>query len=268
MAYEDWKVPLIPKVDGTWNLHRAFESIPLDFFVMFGSIAGAIGMLGQSNYAAGNSYLHALSMYRQSLGLPASLLDLGPVADIGFVARNPELVKTFGVHLECPFIQEGEMLDAIEALIDRSISPREMPADLDCGFSDPNHIVLGLTGTAPWLLARRDGRISILFNRAQKEQDSSPISDDVGDFVVQVEANPQILNDASTEEFLIEKVGMMIKSPTQKAATKKVDLKTLSNIAIDSLIAIEARAWARKQATWGADQLVGNHCGRKCEGAG
>ncbi|KIA75874.1 polyketide synthase [Aspergillus ustus] len=248
MAFEDWRVPLIPKVDGTWNLHRAFESTPLDFFVMFGSVAGTIGMLGQANYAAANTYISSLARYRQSLGLPASVLDLGPVADIGFVARNPELVKALTVQLELPFIQEREMLDAIEALIERSSSPGELPTGPEGSVSDYHYITLGIVTTASWLLQRHDRRLSILINRAQKEQDSTPISDDVGDFVMQVEADPEILNNPATEEFLIEKVGMMIKSPTQKAATaKKVDIKTLSNIPIDSLIAIEARAWARKR---------------------
>ncbi|KAL3462238.1 hypothetical protein BJX64DRAFT_288570 [Aspergillus heterothallicus] len=249
MGFEDWRVPLIPKVDGTWNLHKAFMSAPLDFFVMFGSIAGAVGMLGQANYAAGNTFLSSLARYRHSLGLPASVLDLGAVADIGFVARNPELVKALTVQLELPLIQEREMLDAIEALIERSLSLGEPPAAAgpNGSFSDRHYIALGLAGTAPWVLQRRDSRLSILINRAQKEQDTALVSDDVGDFVVQVEADPEILNNPATEEFLIEKVGMMIKSPTQKAATKKVDIKTLANIPIDSLIAIEARAWARKR---------------------
>ncbi|KAL3444557.1 hypothetical protein BJX65DRAFT_310746 [Aspergillus insuetus] len=249
MAYEDWRVPLIPKVDGSWNLHQALEATPLDFFIMYGSVAGAFGMPGQSNYAAGNTFLNSLARYRRSLGLPASVLDLGPVADIGFVARNMELMNTYTAQWEWRFIQEREMLDAMEILIDRSLSPRKPPAGPEGSLSDPHYLALGIaTASAPWLLKRGDSRLWILINRAEKEQKSAPIPDDVGDFIVQVEANPGILDDPSTEEFLIDKVGRMIKSPTQKAATnKKVDLKTLSNIAIDSLVAIEARAWARKR---------------------
>ncbi|KAL2843596.1 acyl transferase domain-containing protein [Aspergillus pseudodeflectus] len=246
MSYEDWRVPLIPKVDASWNLHQALEATPLDFFVMCGSIAGALGMLGQSNYAAGNTYLASLARYRRSLGLPASLLDLGPVSDIGFVARNPELMKMFAGKLEWRFIQEQELLDSIEVLIGRSLSPCKPPAGPEGSLSDPHYLALGIV-TAPWLRKRGDSRISILVNRAEREQKSAPTPDDVGDFIVQVEANPVILDDPSTEEFLIEKLGTMIKSPTQKAATKKVDLKALSIIAIDSLVAIEARAWARKR---------------------
>jgi NADP-dependent 3-hydroxy acid dehydrogenase YdfG len=87
MTFEDWTIPLTAKVSGTWNLHQAFQNTALDLFVMFGSIAGIAGMSGQCNYSAANTFIHALSRHRHSLGQPASVLDLGPVADIGYV-RN------------------------------------------------------------------------------------------------------------------------------------------------------------------------------------
>lgn len=71
--------------------------------------------------------------------------------------------------------------------------------------------------------------------------------DDIVDFVAQVESEPELLNRPSTEEFLIVKVGHMIKSPSPRGPVVKPDLKALAGIPIDSLIAIEARAWARKR---------------------
>jgi hypothetical protein len=70
--------------------------------------------------------------------------------------------------------------------------------------------------------------------------------DDIVDFVAQVESEPEVLNRPSTEEFLIVKVGHMINTPNSKAPVKP-DLRALAAIPIDSLIAIEARAWARKR---------------------
>ncbi|KAL4963693.1 type I polyketide synthase [Aspergillus stella-maris] len=245
MTFEDWKVPLTAKVDGTWNLHQAFQQTPLDFFIMFGSVAGIIGMAGQCNYSAANTFIHTLAKHRHSLGQPASVIDLGPVADIGYVSRSPELIKSFSARLEWRFIKEQEVLDAIEALIYHSPNPDKSRSNR----SDLNHIILGLNSTATYIRQRGDIRMSILSNRAQRQQDNNTGVDDIVEFVAQVDSDPEILNRPATEDFLIQKVGIMIKSPTtkSKAPAGKVDLKTLANIPIDSLIAIEARAWARKR---------------------
>ncbi|KAL4778689.1 hypothetical protein BJX76DRAFT_362482 [Aspergillus varians] len=112
---------------------------------------------------------------------------------------------------------------------------------------DLNHVVLGLISTAPWIRQRRDSRLAILSNRAQRRQENAGAVDDIVDFVAQVESEPALLNRPSTEECLIKKVGYMIKSPTSKNPAVKPNLKALANIPIDSCIAIEVRAWATKR---------------------
>ena len=61
------------KVQGTWNLHTAAmeQNLSLDFFTMLSSISGLVGQKGQANYAAANTFLDSLAVYRQGLGLPA-----------------------------------------------------------------------------------------------------------------------------------------------------------------------------------------------------
>ncbi|KAL4994909.1 hypothetical protein BDV10DRAFT_203445 [Aspergillus recurvatus] len=253
MTFEDWTVPMTAKVHGSWNLHQAFRETPLNFFLMFGSIAGVTGMAGQCNYSAANSFIHALARHRHSLNQPASVLDLGPVADIGYVSRNPELMKSFSGRYEWQFIKEQEVLDAVETLIYHSSSQTDSSSIHPQGTRySPHHIILGLVSTASWARPRGDIRLAFLSNRAQREQSAAAEVDDIVDFVAQVESDPEMLNRPSTEEFLIRKAGSMIKSPSAKARGEdsvagKHDLKALANIPIDSLIAIEARAWARKR---------------------
>jgi polyketide synthase PksN len=52
------------KVSGTYNLDQASREVELDFFVMFSSIAGALGNLGQADYATANGFMDQFAAYR------------------------------------------------------------------------------------------------------------------------------------------------------------------------------------------------------------
>ena len=56
---------LAPKVAGTFHLHRASREMELDFFVLFSSLAGAMGNLGQADYATANAFLDQFAAYRE-----------------------------------------------------------------------------------------------------------------------------------------------------------------------------------------------------------
>jgi len=81
---------LAPKLDGGWNLHAATLDDPLDFFVSFSSVAGVLGLSGQSNYAAGNAFLDGLAHARRAAGRPGSSIDWGPWSDIGLAALEAD----------------------------------------------------------------------------------------------------------------------------------------------------------------------------------
>ncbi|ALA42994.1 polyketide synthase [Paenibacillus peoriae] len=64
---EELQNVLAPKVTGLVNLDQACKEIPLDFFILFSSVAGSLGNIGQADYAAANAFMDAYAKYRSTL---------------------------------------------------------------------------------------------------------------------------------------------------------------------------------------------------------
>jgi len=88
MDADQLETPMAPKVQGAWYLHELTKDAPLDFFVLFSSVASVFGSPGQANYAAGNAFLDALAHYRSLRGLPATSINWGPWAESGMAVRG------------------------------------------------------------------------------------------------------------------------------------------------------------------------------------
>ena len=83
MTLEQFERAASPKIQGAWNLHQVLNDQPLDFFVLFSSVASILGSPGQANYAAGNAMLDGLVHYRRAHGQPATTINWGPWAGSG-----------------------------------------------------------------------------------------------------------------------------------------------------------------------------------------
>ena len=86
--WERFEEVLGPKVQGSWNLHQLTAGRPLDFFVMFSSMAALLGSPGQANHAAANMFLDVLSRHRRSLGLTSTSINWAAWSEIGAAARH------------------------------------------------------------------------------------------------------------------------------------------------------------------------------------
>ena len=82
-----------PKADGAWVLHQLTRGRSLDFFVLTSSTAALLGNPGQANYAAANAFLDHLAHFRRAHGLPATVINWGPLAEVGMLASQPGIVE-------------------------------------------------------------------------------------------------------------------------------------------------------------------------------
>ncbi|KST62480.1 type I polyketide synthase [Mastigocoleus testarum] len=118
---------LRPKVIGTWILHQLTQSMKLDFFVCFSSIASVWGSKGQAHYAAANHFLDVFAHHRHRLGLPALSVNWGPWAGAGMAKEEFQaLLKLMGVK----GLEPDSAIAALASLL-KGDSPQVTVADIN-----------------------------------------------------------------------------------------------------------------------------------------
>lgn len=257
MTFPQWQAAILPKVQGTWNLHNALEtqSEPLDFFFLFSSICGVFGQFGQANYASANTFLDAFVQYRHSLGLAASTVDIGVVQDAGYASKTPQVLENLrATSLRC--VREQDLLDAIQLMIHRS-SPLELslPASSGSNYSSRSQIVLGVSSTLPLsapenrVIWRTDDRMSAYRNIdfSSSVSTSTAANDGLRRFLQTGASSPDSMRTPAGVEFLACEVGSTLFSFLMRS-DEPLDLNiSLSALGIDSLISIELRNWFRQR---------------------
>ncbi|MEV8099753.1 type I polyketide synthase [Kitasatospora sp. NPDC085879] len=87
-----------PKATGAWRLHQATTSLPLDWFVLYSSMASLFGNPGQGAYSAANAWLDAFATWRTARDLPTLAVNWGPWGETGvatgFATRGYRTIPT------------------------------------------------------------------------------------------------------------------------------------------------------------------------------
>lgn len=257
LTYEDWQEVQGPRVLGAWNVHNALleTKTDVDFFVMYGSFSGLVGNWGQANYSASNTFMDAFAQYRRNLGLPATTIDIGVVEEVGYVSESPRVLEYFKA-VDALLLTEQSVLDAVELAIRRSNTPvKEGSGSLSEGYVNPASFGLGLRSyksmhdASNRLIWKQDRRFCIARNMEKLDAaaQSSPTSGGIASFMNRVEADPSVLDDSSTVEFLALETGRVLFSFLLRPEEEIVLDQTLGAIGVDSLVSIEIRNWCRQR---------------------
>jgi hypothetical protein len=253
MSYGEWRAAVAPKVDGTWNLHKALDGTNLDFFVFFSSVSGSFGIPHQSNYASGNSYQDAFVQYRHKLGLPASVLDIGAMDDIGYIALNQvvqDSLRSAGMW----FLRENDLLDALHLSILQS-TPEPAIESWNATFVEKSQLVIGLRATKPMsepsnrVIWKADKRVDILRNLESNAISAieSSTADSLSSTLTEIELSPSLLGTAKILESITNEIGICIYKFMLQPLEELDIKKSLSALGVDSLVTIELRNWLKRR---------------------
>ncbi|KAL4874704.1 hypothetical protein BJY04DRAFT_233401 [Aspergillus karnatakaensis] len=261
MDHEHWSAAVTPKVKGTWNLHEVLPA-DLDFFVMFGSTSGTLGAYGQANYAAANSFLDSFTHYRHGLGLPAAVIDIAAVGDVGYVAQTKDVADRLGKTLS-KFISEGDFLNALHLIVERS-APKfipPVPSSTTMLYQDLSQMILYNELTRPLSdpqntqAYRRDPRLSVFRNNHGVVTETTESGNEgLRGFLTSLSAEPEKLDDPATPQYLAEEISRRIYSFLMKEDPTIDTTQTLMSMGADSLVAMEIRNWWKQ--TLGVDITV------------
>ncbi|RYP90585.1 hypothetical protein DL770_003295 [Monosporascus sp. CRB-9-2] len=241
MTFEAMTRVLEPKVAGTKNLDDLFRGPELDFFVMFSSVSAVAGYRGQANYAAANMFMAGLATRRRREGLAASVLDIGMLTEIGYVARAGRALEEYlRKKNHCLPISEPDFHQMFaESVVAGRPNSKHQP-----------EIVTGLHGVKESLIADLDR--SPVFDNPRF---SHCVLDDPGprSQTESAAATPihQRLKDAATAEdaasILRQELLLRLAAMLQASGSSIDENVPLIHLGVDSLIAIEIRSWFIKE---------------------
>ena len=141
MTHLQWSTVLGPKVQGTWNIHRAIsgKEQDLDFFLMTSSLSGSVVSPTEGNYCAANCFLDYFAAYRRSLGLPATSLGLGQINGVGYLYEHPDIEQMLARRGVTDLTEDDMLL-----FIDMALHSRNSQGSV--GQTDA-HIITGMEAT-------------------------------------------------------------------------------------------------------------------------
>ncbi|WP_234377240.1 type I polyketide synthase [Streptomyces sp. TP-A0356] len=219
---------LRPKLAAARNLDELTRDRHLYAFVLYSSVSGTIGSIGQANYAAANACLDALAERRRAAGLPATSIAWGPWAGGGMAT------KTSGTEQR---MRRGGM-----ALLDPARAPRALGRAVARGEAVVAVADVDWARFAPGFTSAR--RSPLLSDLPEVRDLASAVSDAAGGTQAAQALRDRLtgMSPAERERTLVSLVRAEAAGVLGHASTDKVAATRAFNaLGFDSLMAVELR---------------------------
>ena len=109
-----------PKIAGAALIDQASRAFELDHFIMYSSVTTLFGNPGQAPYVAANAYLESLAATRRQAGLAGLAIGWGPIADIGYLAREEQTRDLLERRMGGGLLTSADALAALDTFLGSS----------------------------------------------------------------------------------------------------------------------------------------------------
>ncbi|KAF7589013.1 hypothetical protein BBP40_004840 [Aspergillus hancockii] len=242
-VYADWEAVLRPKVSGVINLNQALTNQSLDFFICLSSTAAVIGNIGQASYSASNAVLDGFCRWRHSQDLPAGSINLPAVTGVGYVAEtvlksNDEAKKTADDDKFNWSVTEAQVHLLVKVM---AASQRFRTSKDQCLIGFP---------FSPELASRPWAQVPLFAHFLRLCSDNRMVAGDAD----KIAQGPSIMERLASQtgldaifdvafEAVRSKIASIMMIPEEDIAAEK----SIMDLGLDSLVAVEFRNWITKQ---------------------
>ncbi|KAJ5578643.1 hybrid PKS-NRPS biosynthetic cluster [Penicillium hispanicum] len=240
LSIDNLQTELEARLRGTLAMDEVYSSKDLDFFVLFGSTAGTTGKPGHSVYAAASEFMSSVVTRRRERGLVGSMINAGPpIQSIGLpsIDHTIDPAHTTG-SLASLGISELELHESFaEGIISGQQDVPHVSSILaGLGNADPRD-----QPTAVW---HQDPRLWHLVNHPMVNASSHSTGTTDPDEKQLESASSLTEAKAIIEEKMMTEIRRKLHISADEALSSD---SVLVELGVDSLVAVDLRAWFAKE---------------------
>ncbi|RDA84718.1 hypothetical protein CP532_5236 [Ophiocordyceps camponoti-leonardi (nom. inval.)] len=243
MNHRQWVTTTLPKIQGSWNLHRLLPD-KLDFFVLLSSLSAVAGSVSQANYAAGNTFQDALAHYRRFKGLAAQSINLGAFQDIGYMHEHREFAFRMN-QFRFTALDQGHFFHILQHVLASTADDKNLlPCQLLTGAGSGG-IVQAAKKTdpdarLPWLQDLASFSYLLELD-AQDESETEAVEVTDSQRLIRQLGRCRLMDEANdtVQLILLSKISSIVSVPESDIDTAK----PIHTYGVDSLVAVELRKW-------------------------
>lgn len=235
MKFESLQRTAPPKIEGSVVLDEFFYDTPLDFFILFTSLANVVGNTGQSAYIMANQFMAALAAHRRDVrGVAGSDMAISSIQGLGYFEHANHLDKDHFTRIGYRNVSEQDFLSLFAETVLAGRPGEKNGSEVCTGVSPFREGATLLSNPCFSHLLLHDaadgGRQGARGNAGKAERPRARL----------MAAKSRDEADAIIREAVIDRLKRILMIPQGESMNEKVSLVEQG---VDSIMAVDARTW-------------------------